>query len=523
MNTALLGELVRLRYKLMWAKTRTRNGKMALFFAGYILLIMVIVIFSAGGIGAGIVAVRTGKGYSVAAALLAGMYLQAVLASVLLGFGMNNIFSDSEMRRYPLRAGERLLVRHLIGILDPFWYLILALELGLALGMYIYGAGSFWLGLIGVLLLFLSNYLFARVTGQLVERLVSKKGGSTLLLGLIVCVGMLPGVIGPQLKKGSHPLRPVLELLRFTPPAGAAQAMTHVDLTAFGGLAIVALWIVALTAVLAVLESRPMKVRVAQATKVSWESPFERIGAWLGPENAILVGQWLRFYSRNNRFRMIYPLSIPIVAFLVIAFPKQGPPDGRFVVALGVFAIAGFMGTIQFSVNLFGYLGGGFRRYMLLPTNPAAVLRTGSYTFLLLGSVLIPAATLVVILFPPVPLDWRGVVMFAGTAVTAMFLMNGIALWVTLLAPRRGDYNHSFGNDLSFGANVVVLGSMFALLFLPRMVAKSWPGAVGPESWWVPIPLAVLAFLFYVISLRQAERKFVALRESLLALMEGKA
>ena len=29
MNTKLIGDLIGLRYKLMWAKTRTRNGKIA--------------------------------------------------------------------------------------------------------------------------------------------------------------------------------------------------------------------------------------------------------------------------------------------------------------------------------------------------------------------------------------------------------------------------------------------------------------------------------------------------------------
>ena len=42
MNTTLMGHLIGLRYKLMWAKTRSRNGKIALFFAGYIVLILVV-------------------------------------------------------------------------------------------------------------------------------------------------------------------------------------------------------------------------------------------------------------------------------------------------------------------------------------------------------------------------------------------------------------------------------------------------------------------------------------------------
>ena len=42
MNTKLIGDLIGLRYKLMWAKTRTRNGKIALFLTGYLLLVLVI-------------------------------------------------------------------------------------------------------------------------------------------------------------------------------------------------------------------------------------------------------------------------------------------------------------------------------------------------------------------------------------------------------------------------------------------------------------------------------------------------
>ena len=42
MDFELIGTLIRLRYKLLWANTRTRNGKIALFFAGYLLLVMTI-------------------------------------------------------------------------------------------------------------------------------------------------------------------------------------------------------------------------------------------------------------------------------------------------------------------------------------------------------------------------------------------------------------------------------------------------------------------------------------------------
>src|ERR1035438_6882529 len=60
----------------------------------------------------------------------------------------------------------------------------------------------------------------------------------------------------------------------------------------------------------------------------------------------------------------------------------------------------------------------------------------------------------------------------------SLFLFHGIALWTSLLGPRRGNYNQSFGNDLSFAGNIVVIGGMLSLLFLPQLVAKQWPGAL---------------------------------------------
>src|ERR1035438_5748737 len=145
MNTALIGELVKLRYKLLWAKTRSRNGP-------------------------------------IAQGVLSVLFLETVLAANILGFGMSAIFAETELRRYPLTAADRRIARHLTGILDPFWFLFFALELGLMVGLYVLGAGSFWFGLVAVLLLFAANYLLARVVGLFIDQLMQRKGGSAILM-----------------------------------------------------------------------------------------------------------------------------------------------------------------------------------------------------------------------------------------------------------------------------------------------------------------------------------------------------
>src|SRR5262249_49506660 len=161
----LILQLVQLRYKLLWARTRSRSGRIALFLTGYLLLALLIAVLAAGGVGAGIVAVRAGKAMQVAQAVLSGIFFQAILSTNLVGFGMSAVFSETELRRYPLTAVDRRLARHITGILDPFWFLFLALELGLAIGLYVLNAAGFWTAMLAVLLFFLSNYLAARLIG----------------------------------------------------------------------------------------------------------------------------------------------------------------------------------------------------------------------------------------------------------------------------------------------------------------------------------------------------------------------
>src|SRR5579871_2966903 len=131
MNGPLILRLTGLRYKLLWAQTRTRNGRIALFFTGYILAILIVILLSAGGFGAAMLAVRQHQAEKVAQVVLGSLFLNALLGSVVTGFGINTAFTDSALRRYALSAGDRMAARHLTGILEPVWIFVLALDVGL--------------------------------------------------------------------------------------------------------------------------------------------------------------------------------------------------------------------------------------------------------------------------------------------------------------------------------------------------------------------------------------------------------
>ena len=110
MNATLIFRLVGLRYKLLWAQTRTRNGRIALFFVGYAFAILILILMTAGGLGAAIVAVRTGQAEKIAQIVLGGLFVNALLASVVTGFGINTAFTDQAcavMRSTPANAWPR--------------------------------------------------------------------------------------------------------------------------------------------------------------------------------------------------------------------------------------------------------------------------------------------------------------------------------------------------------------------------------------------------------------------------------
>ena len=523
MNTALIGELVNLRYKLLWAKTRSRNGRIALFLAGYLLLVLVIALLASGGFGAAILAVRSGQAEAIAQGVLTAVFLEAVLAANILGFGMSAVFAETELRRYPLTASDRRVARHLTGILDPFWFLFFALELGLAVGLYVMGAGSFWFGLAAALLLFAANYLLARVVGLFIDQMVQRKGGAPILMGLIMVLAFLPSLVAPLLKKNPAMVSAVVQRLQFTPPFGAAAAMIHSGLAGAYGLATIAAWILGLAALLVWLEKHPPRRQVTESVKIAWDSPFDRVGALFGPRMGPLVGHWLRFYGRNSRIRTLSLISLPLLAFVTFQLGRQSKaPHGLFLAALGTFPMVAFLGTSRISVNQFGYVGGAFRRYFLLPIDPAATLRAASYAAVTIGAAMLPVASLAWIVFAPYPFDARMPVMLLCTGITGLFVLNALGIWVTLFNPRKGNYASNFGNDLSLGGNMVLIGGMLVSMFLPQLVHGFRPALVSPESWWMFLPLPVLALAFYLATLKSAGPIFVNRREKLLAVVEGR-
>jgi hypothetical protein len=522
MNRELIGHLIGLRYKLMWAKTRSRNGRIALFFLGYLLFILVALFFAAGGVGAGIIAMKSGHAQGVARTSFSGIYTTAIMWTLLLGFGMNALFSETELRRYPLGAADRRLVRFFIGIVDPFWCLVLLGYLGMLVGLYLYGNAPLLMGVVALALLLASNFALAKAFGALIDRLSQTKMGATLMLLLILSFSMLPALIQGAARRDPALLDRILVVLRFSPPFAAADAITTSGTQAYSALLLLALWLAAFVGALIWIEQHPFRSR-AEAKAARWDSRWERAASVFGAANAPLIGFWMRFYARNSRVRTLYFAGLPLAAFLAYSVGRSGKMGDWFTGALGAIPVLGYMGTARIAVNQFGYSGGGFRRFFLFPVEPGGILRAASLAALSMGGAMIPLGLIAFAAIVPGGADPRKVFMLACSAATGLLLFNGLGLWSTLFGPRKGNYSSAVGNDLSAAGNVVVFVCMLGGLFLPALLTKFAPALVAPQNWAFAVIPAGLAYAFYRISLALAAPMVSRRREFLMAVVEGKS
>jgi len=518
MNMALIGELVKLRYKLLWAKIRSRNGRIALFLTGYLILIGGIALLATGGFSAAMLMVRSGRAEELARTVFGAIFVEAVLASSILGFGMNAVFNDLELRRYPLTPAERRAARQLTGLADPFWLLFLALDLGLAVGLYAMGACSIGVGLAVTVLLFLCNYLLARVVALTLERMMQYRAGSAILLTIVLAISLLPSVLAQGMSAQQKAVW--MRAFSYTPPFGAAAAMIHAS-EALNGIAIILVWMVGLLALLARLETlTPVRTAVS-SVKAEYDTAYDRVASWFG-DDSVLVGHWLRFYLRNNRTRAMSVLALPLMAFLTWKNAQQLGPNGFYIMAMGAFPAATFLGVARITVNQFGYAGGGFRRYFLFPTDPGAALRAGSRASMLIGSASIPVLLVAWIALAPKPINPLMVIALACSSIAGLCLFHASALWVTLFNPRKGNYNASLGNDLSLWGNILVIGGVFVALVGPMLMRKFWPAPLRPENWWMAIVPMMVGIALYRFSVKQAAAMLGPRREKLLAVVEGR-
>jgi hypothetical protein len=513
--TTLLG----LRYRLLWANVRSRKGKTVLFLVAYFFAILIIALLTMGGFGAAMAAIRLGKAELVARIVLGGFYLFGFFASVILGIGVNEVFSDAALRRYPLSAGARAVARHFTAFLEPLWIFLAAFNLGVAFGFCVFGVASLWVSALAAIVLTITNFLLARVAIGAFGWVMASRFAP---LGMLALVGSSLGL--PQLARSQGFRSVVVALSSYTPPFAAARAMVGSQgLSSFLGVLLLLGWCAGLTVLLLALDRLPAPSRMIAGARATWDSPVDRIAALFGPSMAPVVGKTLCYFVRSPQTRYNYPLALPLVASIVgMRSHGQHGPMGPFLFALGAISLTGMMCTGALPLNIFGFDAAGFRRYLLQPVAPSMILRATSLAGLLPGATLIPVALFLWLVIQPVPTDALMMAMLTSSAVAGWLLFHTLGLWTSLLAPRPIEFNLQFGNKLSLAANVVMMGCFFGTFFLLPTGLYALGANTVMRYWWVAPLIMFTTIGSYLLSLRTGGLVLAARRERILFLLEGR-
>ncbi|HZS44549.1 MAG TPA: hypothetical protein VFC63_05560 [Blastocatellia bacterium] len=523
MATGTLWQLVKLRYKLIWAQARSSNGR-AIFiliacclFIGAVIVSLLLGILGGAAIGA--LGARAGQ---IVRGMLAVLFGLGIMTGVLLGVGPRPAFADSVLRRYPLNSRQRFISRHLTGLLDPAWPLLAAVAIGLVISLSFAGVTPIYVAFPAVVIMIIAAYLLVATIFTFMDILLRKRGGAAIVGILLILPISFSGVILPWLLNSHHPGRYAAfdKFLKVTPPGTAAAAMLDNDpVNILLNLFILIAWCGILSCFLGLMEMREANISTSSAAvKANFSSPYDRIASLFGPKYAQFAGKSLRYYLRSNQIRLSF------VTFLMVVFmgPLMGRgPAGGFFMTMALFTFVGFSSSSAITSNQFGYDGPGIRRYVLLPVSFGTALRAGSFVALFVGFLAIfPALVLFTILFAR-PFDMRQPLILLLSAISGLFFFNGLALLTSVYAPWPASLQKVVGNKPPLITQLLLMVPMITAISFGPSIGFFVKVSVLLDNWWAMFVPVLIGFAVYFISLKLMTTALEKRREKIVQTIAG--
>jgi len=513
--------LLALRYRLVWARARSRRGRIVALAIASAVVAIVAVIAGLGGLAAGAAAMQSGRDVLVARVAFNAVFLVAVAAGIFFGVEVAPAFSDRSLRRYPIGAAARRVSRHATALLEPLWIVVFTLVVGLAIGLGVSGDGVFLAGVAGAVLLVLTAYLAATIAGALLEWLLSRPGG--VLIAIIAATAILaaiPMAIAAVSRSAGHPPPVVTAVLALMPPFATASATTAADVdAAVSAVAVLVMWCLGLGWTSRWTDDLPRHGVATASRSARWEHPCDRLAVPFGPL-APLAGKMLRYYVRSPQVRYNFPLALPVLAMMIAGNAPDDTAAGLFLFALGAAPATGFLATGAFATNVFGFDGQGFQRYFLLPVSATSVVVVAALVGLIPGLLITTAGALLWWSLSPPGATPAMALLLMIAAIGGLLVFHGIGLWTSIVAPRAIPFNATFGNKLSAPANMLFVAVMVAFFGLPWLAAQAGLAAVM-RAWWILPCFLGVALVFYLTMLRWAGASVARRRERMLESLEG--
>jgi hypothetical protein len=516
--------LVCLRYRLIWAQARTGNGRMAMLFTLYAFGGFSLLFFSLGGLGIAQGAFMLGEGETIARWTLATLFANGIGLSFLFGLGTRGAFSEQSLRHYPLSSRERFIVRHLIGLLDPIWLIVVAGSFGLAIGLAWMGMGSLMMGLPAVFLFVSASYLATAVLLSIADIVVATRAGAAFFSALVILlVSFGPLAIASLIASHRFDVWLALDnVLLFTPPGTAAGMMAgDGPLMVLGGAGLSFFWCGTLGYLLLKLERRPPSIYSVTSESTTSSDFYDQIAKTFGARYGPLVGKSLRYHLRSNliRFSLITSPVIVLMGKFLVPWRQQ---EKFFLLSLAIFFVMSSAAGATLMLNLFGFDDSGIRRYAVLPISFADALRAGSLASVLVRAVTVFVAIALWLLFYAAnSLSWQMFMMILSTALASLFLFNAFGLWTSVLSPKRLNFDAMWNSRLSLGANLVVFVGIIIPIWIATFFGDRIDQALLTDYWWTSCLILIFCLSLYILSLMVMDGLVKRRRERLINLIAG--
>jgi hypothetical protein len=522
-NLRILQLLVRMRYKLLWAQARTGPGKAAMFFAIYLVGLIVFALVTLGFFGTGVATAQSGRVVILTQGMLGSFFVSGLTVSLLVGVGPSAAFADNVLRRYPLSNRWRFAAQHLIGVLDPVWLLIGGSLLGLAVGFRWMRVCPLLVSLPVFAVFLAATYLCAAIVALIVRKLLQYRTAGLILtvvgvLAILVVVLLATTAVTSENVGQIWPLANVL--IASTPARAAAWVVGGPSLLSRVAAATILLsWVLAGAIGLRIAERFELAMPAASAEMPEGEDYYEALALLFPARLRPLVAKSLRYHLRCNRVRYSLVMTAPILLFISLIGNQPGSDKGTLLLAF--MFVAGFFATMVMAVNYFGWDAAGMRRYPLLPIPLPEVLKAHSYSSMLLGLVDAIGTMIVGIVVLRLHLSARAYLFLAFDILAGLFFLHAVALWIVVWAPKRADFSLMMGNVVSLPAKLLMIASIMPLIFINTGWGPSVDVVVGYWRWAAAGML--IAVLAYWLSLKLTGHLLVERREILIEKLAGAA
>jgi hypothetical protein len=510
-------DILRLRYLLQWAQIRRSSGRLIWFIVVQVALGVIGVMAAIFGFGALVVAVQLGRAESIVQTILSVIFLNALVTSLVLGYGLNQALSDKSLRHYPLSYTERFVIRHMLGLFEPLWLITVAAYGGAAIAAALFGAAPVWVTVPAAVILVAINYLLVRFVLALSSLLMETAIGSVVLVALTQLVFFIP--MSSRVLINTPERRALARAtLMYTPPAAAGSIVSGAGTAAH--VVVLAGWLALIVALLFWLDRLPDRSRMSRLGAASWNGPIDRIAALLSREWAPLVARGLRFYLRNPQVQIgFFSLVILVLVMPVYMTRRSQNAHALFETTL---LVAPMLGTVTsvVSSNAFGFDRNGTRRLLLAPVPGYSMLASTS-----MASAMICATYLVIAVAIWTAVNRAAqplmVMMLVTHGLTGLFLFHAIAAWSSVVTPSRADYYEKFRKQSSPGT-IWTGVFMLAVLVITFTVRSVLLGGNLTDYWWLSWISAAAAAVVYVGTLKLVGASLTRRRERLLSVVEGR-